>query len=125
MLAFSRLASRSRLSTRLFSSEAARDWYVAPPLVIRNGTVVNHDGMFKAGKREGVGTLATNDSFVYEGAWVDGQMHGIGHTKYANGDDYVGCFMNGKRDGLGTMTFANGEIYDGMWKDGEAFTTAE
>ena len=48
MLAFSRLASRSRLSTRLFSSEAARDWSVAPPLVIRNGTVVNHDGMFKA-----------------------------------------------------------------------------
>lgn len=35
------------LAKRAFSV-ADRDWSVAPPLVIRNGMVVNHDGMYKA-----------------------------------------------------------------------------
>ena len=30
------------------AASAERDWSQAPPLVIRNGTVVNHDGTFKA-----------------------------------------------------------------------------
>ena len=30
------------------AAAAGRDWSAAPPLIIRNGTVVNHDGMFKA-----------------------------------------------------------------------------
>ena len=51
-----------RAQVRRFSS-AARDYGNAPPLLIRNGLVVNHDGMFKAdvltrnGKIEKVGAL--------------------------------------------------------------------
>ena len=36
-----------RSASRTFSA-GERDWSAAPPLVIRNGMVVNHDGMYKA-----------------------------------------------------------------------------
>ena len=42
------LGAPGRAPRRALSSAAPRDWSAAPPLVIRGGTVVNHDGMFKA-----------------------------------------------------------------------------
>jgi hypothetical protein len=70
---FTRALTKSR--ARLFSSSSTaldRDWSSAPPLVIRNGTVVNHDGMYKAdvvtqeGKIIKVGHVTAED--VPEGA---------------------------------------------------------
>ena len=65
---FSRaLLRHHRHARRFFGSAAARDFAKAPPLVIRNGTVVNHDGQFKAdvltrnGVIEKVGNVGTPD----------------------------------------------------------------
>ena len=67
----SSLISRRLANTKHFTSSSVkfndRDWSSAPPLVIRNGTVVNHDGMFKAdvvtkeGKIIKVGHLTADD----------------------------------------------------------------
>ena len=63
---------KNALATRALSSAPPRDWSSAPPLVIRGGTVVNHDGMFKAdvltveGKIAKVGYVPDGD--VPEGA---------------------------------------------------------
>jgi len=67
MLAAALRNLRNAGSLRRFGTEAARDYAKAPPLVIRNGTVVNHDGQFKAdvltrnGKIEKVGIIDTPD----------------------------------------------------------------
>jgi len=68
----SRIVSRTTNTLRQFSTTSAscasgRDWSAAPPLVIRNGTVVNHDGMYKAdvvtekGKITKVGNVTASD----------------------------------------------------------------
>ena len=57
----------SRPATRSFAAAADRDWSQAPPLWIRNGTVVNHDAMVMAdvltqeGKIVKVGHITADD----------------------------------------------------------------
>jgi hypothetical protein len=45
-----------------------------------------------------------NHSFVnYDGAWLDGKMHGIGTYTYFNGSTYEGNWRNGLRHGRGQL----------------------
>ena len=74
-----------------------------------------YDGEFKAGNKEGHGTMRYADGTVYEGAWVDGHFEGHGKMRYANGFFYEGTFKGSMKDGRGTMRYPDGGSYEGEW----------
>ena len=50
---------------------------------------------------------------------VDGNMHGRGVYRYANGDVYEGDYYEaGNMHGRGVYRYANGDVYEGNYKDG-------
>lgn len=58
------------------------------------------------------------DGDMYEGNFVDGQIHGQGTFYYANGDIYRGSWKKNQKHGKGTMKFEErGFEYTGDWKD--------
>ena len=48
---------------------------------------------------------------------VEGQMHGRGVYRYANGDMYEGDWNDDYRHGRGVYRYADGAVYEGDWKD--------
>ena len=73
-------------------------------------------------QRHGYGKLTKphDDGFdiyydIYEGDWVNNQMHGKGIYKFRNGDIYEGDRVNGKKHGYGTYKYKNGDYYEGEW----------
>ena len=69
--------------------------------------------------------ITFTDGFEFTGTWKDGQIHGKGAAKYANGDLYEGEFREGKRHGFGTMKYATGAEYKGYWVNGKRGTKEE
>ena len=49
-----------------------------------------------------MGTMKYRDGDVYEGDWLEGEMHGKGIMKYLDDDIYEGDWFEGKRQGKGT-----------------------
>lgn len=62
-------------------------------------------------------TLGTNGS--YDGDWVNGDMHGYGTYKFADGMTYKGIMRDNWPCGEGTAYYPNGGMYVGRWKDGK------
>lgn len=79
-------------------------------------------GEYKAGLREGDGTLWTRSSpdapwnRVYKGGWKNNARHGRGVNFYSNGDVYDGFFENGERSAIGKLFYANGDRVEGQFR---------
>ncbi len=76
-----------------------------------------YEGMFKAGKREGFGTMTWADGSVYAGLWkndkrIDGEM------KMQNGNSYKGQFTNDEIHGYGRLLIPSGVIFEGEFCHG-------
>ncbi|GIL62825.1 hypothetical protein Vafri_16998 [Volvox africanus] len=75
--------------------------------------VLQYDGDWIQGRREGNGTRYYPSGEVYSGDWVANIRHGTGRYEYANGDMYVGQWADDKRNGAGTLYMASGDIFIG------------
>ena len=54
----------------------------------------------------------------YSGNLSNGQFHGVGTIVYTNGDTFIGMFNNGQKNGAGKMYNGNGDlIMDNIWKN--------
>lgn len=52
---------------------------------------------------------------TYQGGWSDGEAHGAGVLKMADGARYTGQFTRGKKHGHGIYVYASGATYTGQW----------
>ena len=83
----------------------------------KDGNIVYEGQLNEQGKPHGRGKEYYS-SATYEGEMRNGQKHGKGIWKRADGSmSYNGEYKHGKRHGKGVMTYANGDIYDGQWKN--------
>lgn len=57
------------------------------------------------------------DGLVFEGQWVNNNMHGSGKMVYDTGAVFEGDFVAGMRHGTGTLTYANSDVYVGGWAE--------
>jgi hypothetical protein len=55
----------------------------------------------------------------FQGDTRNGQKHGYGVFKAANGASYAGWWVDGKKHGKGTYVSASGESHEGWWKDNQ------
>ena len=55
----------------------------------------------------------------YEGAFVNGQRHGMGYESFGSGAAYEGMFQNDVRHGKGIVVTADGGRYEGEFQNGE------
>jgi radial spoke head protein 1 len=55
---------------------------------------------------------------AYDGMYKEGKKSGVGKLTLPNGDKYHGSFAADKFEGEGTYFSANGDIYSGSWKAG-------
>jgi hypothetical protein len=87
------------------------------------GSVVQHhhhnnsdsNNSFTAGTASVV-SIASTTAALYEGPRsAEGERHGKGVMRWANGDMYVGEFYQGARQGTGTLQFVDGSEYVGDW----------
>jgi hypothetical protein len=70
------------------------------------------------GQVDKLGCFAFADGDVYEGHFLDGEMHGFG--AYSWGHDkssYFGKWDNNQQSGCGVKFFANGSVEFGEWKE--------
>ena len=58
---------------------------------------------------------------VYQGEFVDGEIHGVGKLVYSDGREYVGEWVHRYQEGKGKMTMADGRVFKGYWKQGEFY----
>lgn len=58
-------------------------------------------GLFKEGKRFGIGIYKYFDGTIYTGEWEDNVKHGKGHYLWPDGGYYLGDFFEGLRHGYG------------------------
>ncbi|GFR43800.1 hypothetical protein Agub_g4924, partial [Astrephomene gubernaculifera] len=85
--------------------------------MLRDGSprewILQYDGDWIQGRREGYGTRHYSSGEMYSGDWVANLRHGTGRYEYASGDLYVGQWADDKRNGAGTMYMASGDIFIG------------
>jgi hypothetical protein len=55
---------------------------------------------------------------AFEGLYKEGKKDGVGKMTYPNGDKYHGEWKEDKQDGEGTYYYANGDLYSGQWRAG-------
>lgn len=97
-----------------------------------------YEGQWKAGKREGKGTLTWIDGAIFEGLWkndnrIEGEMrmqnkliyrgpikedriHGYGRLLLTNSIVFEGYFKNGFCSSVGKLLYPNGDLYYGQHK---------
>lgn len=68
--------------------------------------------------RHGLGRAQFADGSMYDGEWVEDEMHGKGTLHLEGVLDYEGCFKRGQLDGRGQCYYAEGGKYEGMYKAG-------
>lgn len=79
-------------------------------------------GEFRAGLRDGEGTLWTRKNpsgewtRVYKGMWRQNKRHGRGVNFYPNGDVYDGFFEDGLRSAIGKLFLVNGDRVEGQFR---------
>ena len=80
-------------------------------------------GSWKAGNRDGQGTLTWSDGSKFVGEFKNGKRNGQGTETFGKGkwkgDKYVGEYKDDNKNGQGTFTFSNGWKFVVEYKDGE------
>ena len=85
---------------------------------IKNPDGYVYIGNVKGGMRQGKGICRDlEETFFYEGDWINDKEDGKGKYIYTSKDKYEGEFQHGLRHGTGKYTYANGDVYEGQWID--------
>ena len=73
----------------------------------------------KKGAKSGTGLMRWTSGDTYEGAWLDGKMHGVGRYRKGDGSGkvYDGQWVAHVREGRGVETILHGDRYEGGWHD--------
>lgn len=58
---------------------------------------------------------------IYQGEFVDGEIHGVGKLVYSDGREYIGEWVHRYQEGKGKMTMNDGRVFKGYWKKGEFY----
>lgn len=61
--------------------------------------------------------INANDLTVYEGQWVNNEMHGQGCYTWRDGSTITGFFRKNRLNGFGKYISARGKQYEGQWID--------
>jgi len=77
----------------------------------------SYEGFWKAGKREGQGTITWVDGSSFSGVWKN-DMRQEGEMRFQNGNIYTGKFQKDKLHGQGRLLMSTGIIYEGDFKQG-------
>ena len=84
---------------------------------------VAYDGMYKEGKKTGVGKLTLPNGDKYHGSFAADKFEGEGTYFSANGDIYSGSWRAGVQQGEGQMMYAKDESQlVGAWHKGHMVT---
>jgi hypothetical protein len=86
-------------------------------LYFPNGDV--YEGNFLNQDIHGRGIMKYNDYSVYEGDFVLGQKHGYGIKTMTNGNRYEGFWKFDKREGFGTIYYLCGDVVKGEFENGK------
>eukprot|EP00927_Polykrikos_kofoidii_P055188 TRINITY_DN49478_c0_g1_i1.p1 TRINITY_DN49478_c0_g1~~TRINITY_DN49478_c0_g1_i1.p1 ORF type:complete len:687 (-),score=83.91 TRINITY_DN49478_c0_g1_i1:143-2167(-) len=83
------------------------------------GFAERYVGSWRRGIVWGEGLYVSEDRLSYRGQFVNGQFHGAGAMRLANGDNYVGEFKKGVIHGRGLYSWEEtDEKYDGNFDNG-------
>ncbi|PWA82842.1 MORN motif-containing protein [Artemisia annua] len=85
-------------------------------LSLNNGSM--YDGLWRYGKRSGLGTFCFSNGDIFRGSWRDDVMHGKGWFYFHTGDRWFVNFWKGKANGEGRFYSTNGDIFFGHFKNG-------
>jgi len=77
-----------------------------------------HVGEFKDGWPCGHGVREFSDGTVYDGYWMEGEMHGEGVLKEPGAPVYTGAFDMGKKFGEARIEYLDGSLYEGRNEEG-------
>lgn len=77
--------------------------------------VLEYEGSWIQGIREGEGTKIYPNGEEYHGDFVAGLRHGHGRYKFTSGDCYSGEWVDDQRTGHGTYFYSNGDVHVGNW----------
>ncbi len=80
----------------------------------RGGYVLQYEGDWLQGTKEGNGTRYYHNGETYSGDFVANIRHGRGRYFFASGDMYAGEWVDDKRTGHGTYYYVNGDIFTGV-----------
>ena len=82
------------------------------------------DGSYYAGKFARKGEMVKRNGHgmyfdggaVFDGQWLDDEMHGEGSITFDTGAVYKGSFAANQFHGKGTYTWPDGTSYEGQWR---------
>ncbi|XP_062194255.1 LOW QUALITY PROTEIN: protein ACCUMULATION AND REPLICATION OF CHLOROPLASTS 3, chloroplastic-like [Phragmites australis] len=77
-----------------------------------------YDGLWRYGKRSGLGTLFHSNGNVYHGTWRDDLIHGKVWYYFHSGDRWFANFWKGKANGEGRFYAKDGSIFFGHFQNG-------
>lgn len=77
-----------------------------------------YQGALLNGRLHGAGEIQWPNGSHYQGEFDHGLLQGRGIYVYANGDRYEGQFVKGYPEGQGLMRYRNGDSYVGQFKAG-------
>ena len=120
--------------TEFASGVALRKWetlgafpYPAPTfavnLLFSSALLVNPTTLYKGEAtpnraRKGRG-MTLSQGCIFEGDWVEDQLHGVGRAIESDGGVYVGYWDRGIKHGFGVSRNTRGVMYAGEWVSGE------
>ncbi|MEW5299348.1 MAG: hypothetical protein WDW36_002374 [Sanguina aurantia] len=92
--------------------------YLVPKDGLSGELVIQFEGTWVQGRREGQGTRLYPTDEYYTGEWVSNLRHGQGRYVFGSGEVYSGGWMDDKRSGPGTYYYTNGDIFVGGFAKG-------
>jgi hypothetical protein len=70
-----------------------------------------------SGLPHGMGRIAYDGGWSYDGSWCHGWWHGRGIAHFVEGDSYAGEYRFNQRHGHGCYRWADGRVYDGEFNN--------
>lgn len=104
-------------------SGACKDGYAHGPgsldWLVRGMLPSHYEGNLTRGRMDDSnGYLRDAEGNQYEGAFVDGEQHGMGIEQRVDLTRYEGEWKHGRFDGKGKVVYADGSRYEGQWLGG-------
>jgi hypothetical protein len=79
-----------------------------------------YEGEFEGNMLQGKGRLTNlSQKIMYEGYWLQNNMHGQGFYIWRDGRSYQGGYQHGEKHGFGIYKYCNGSVYLGTWTQGK------